>query len=477
LPAPRSQRRLAPLLLALVVLAVPASADAARGLELGFLDGVYAADPAERDAWLDRSAAVSADIVRLDVGWPAQKTPTRPAGFDARDPADPHYDFARADAAIVAATARGMQVLASFTGAPHWADGPGRPADVTPGTWKPSYRALEEYGAALGRRYSGTFPDPARPGQFLPKVRAFQVWNEPNLGKYLNPQWSGRRSTAPALYRRMLTAFYRGVRSVNASALVVTAGTGPFGDPRPGGRRIMPARFWRDVLCLRRTSTGRLASRASCASPASFDVLAHHPYSVGAPRRTALNADDVSIPDIGKLTRLLRYAERKGSARPDKRHPVWVTETSYDSSPPDPDGVEEATHARYLAEAFYLLSRQGVDVITWFQVRDRAPIPSFDTTNQSGVFFRDGRPKLAAAAFRFPFVTERTHSGKLRAWGRSPMAGRLTIERLHGNTWKPVKTLNVRRNDTFLTAVPRAATPDRLRARVATEISLSWTQR
>ena len=476
MPAPLSRRQLAAWLIALVGLAVPASADAARSLELGFLDRVYTADPAERDAWLDRSAAVSADIVRLDIGWPAQKTPTRPGGFDARDPADPHYDFARADAAIVAATARGVQVLASFTGAPPWADGRDRPAGVTPGTWKPSAQALEEYGAALGRRYSGTFPDPARPGRLLPKVRAFQVWNEPNLDKYLNPQWNGRRTAAPALYRRMLTAFYRGARSVDSSALVVTAGTGPFGDPRPGGNRIMPARFWRDVLCLRRTSQGRLATTSPCPSPARFDVLAHHPYSVGRPSRKALNADDVSIPDIGKLTSLLRYAEKTGRAGPRTRHPMWVTETSYDSSPPDPNGVEEAMHARFLAEAFYLLSRQGVDVITWFQIRDQAPVPSFAATNQSGVFFRDGRPKLAAAAFRFPFVTERAHGGKLRAWGRSPVDGQLTIERLRGSIWRPVRSLNVRRNGTFLALVPGSGTPDRLRARVDTETSLSWTQ-
>jgi hypothetical protein len=474
--APRSRRRLAALLLALVVLAMPASADAARGLQLGFLDGVYTADPAERDPWLDRSAAVGADIVRLDIGWPVQNTPTRPDGFDARDPADPHYDFARADAAIVAATARGMQVLASFTRAPQWADGAGRPADVTPGTWKPSSQALEDYGAALGRRYSGTFPDPARPGRLLPRVRAFQAWNEPNLSKYLNPQWNGRRTASPALYRGMITAFYRGVRSVNSSALVVTAGTGPFGDPQPGGHRIMPARFWRDVLCLRRTSTGRLATASPCPDPARFDVLAHHPYSVGPPRHKALNADDVSIPDIGKLTSLLRYAERTGRALPAGRHPMWVTETAYDSSPPDPDGVPEATHARYLAEAFYLLSREGVDVITWFQVRDQAPVPSFAATNQSGVFFRDGRPKLAAAAFRFPFVTERVPGGRLRAWGRSPVAGQLTIERLRGGTWTPVRTLSVRRNGTFLALVPGAKAPDRLRATVATETSLPWTQ-
>jgi len=335
--------------------------------------------------------------------------------------------------------------------------------------------ALEDYGAALARRYSGSFPDPARPGQTLPQVKAFQVWNEPNLNVYLNPQWKGRRAYSPDLYRRMLTAFYRGVKSVISAPLVITAGTAPFGDPRPGGNRIMPARFVREMLCLRRSS-GRLRT-SSCPQPARFDVLSHHPYSVGRPTRKALNPDDVSIPDIGKLTRLLRFAERKRRALPRKRHRMWVTEASYDSSPPDPDGVPQTTHARWLAETFYLLWRQRVDTITWFQVRDQAPVPSFAATNQSGVYFRDGRPKLAAAAFRFPFVTERAGRSGLRAWGRSPLAGRVTIERLRGGSWRTVRSVQVARNGTFLVRLPRVATPDRLRARVGGETSLTWTQR
>ena len=193
----------------------------------------------------------------------------------------------------------------------------GRPS-VTPGTWKPSPQALEDYGAALARRYSGTFPDPARPGQTLPKVKAFQVWNEPNLAKYLNPQWIGARAASPKVYRGMLNGFYRGVKSVSSTALVVTAGTAPFGDPQAGGQRVQPARFWRELLCLR-LNRGRLRGVA-CPTPARFDVLAHHPYSVGQPRRKALNADDVSIPDLAKLTRPLRAAERLGRALPRKRH-------------------------------------------------------------------------------------------------------------------------------------------------------------
>src|SRR6516162_4146060 len=115
------------------------------------------------------------------------------------------------------------------------------PADTTPGTCRPDTNALSDYGLALGTRYSGHFPDPAAPGRTLPQVAAFQVWNEPNLPDYLAPQWAGNATVAPALYRQMLNAFYAGLKSVDPSALVLTAGTAPFGDPEPGGR-IMPVR-------------------------------------------------------------------------------------------------------------------------------------------------------------------------------------------------------------------------------------------
>jgi hypothetical protein len=273
----------------------------------------------------------------------------------------------------------------------------------------------------------------------------------------------------------MLTAFYRGVKSVNAGALVVTAGTAPFGDPQAGGNRVMPARFVREMLCLRR-KLGRLRT-SRCPAPARFDVLSHHPYSLGRPRRKALNTDDVSIPDLHKLTRLLRFAERKRRALPRQRHRLWVTETSYDSSPPDSDGVPVATQARWLQEAFYLLWRQGVDTITWFRVVDQAPVPSFAATNQSGVFFRDSTAKPAALAFRFPLVAERTSKRRLRVWGRSPAAGTLTIERRRSGQWRAVRTLTVKRNGTFFVRIRHPSSPVRLRARVGGETSLTWSQR
>ena len=467
-------RRLIVLLLGSAALAMsfPGAAVAARGLAIGFLDGVYTADAPERGPWLARTVDVGADIVRMDVGWPVPDSATRPAGFDARDPAAPAYDFRRADAAIVDATARGLRVLAAFTGAPRWAEGPNRPAGAQRGSWMPDPAALADYGVALARRYSGAFPDPVRPGSVLPRVHAFQVWNEPNLDQYLAPQWVGGRTFAPGHYRSMLNAFYAGVKSVRPDALVVTAGTAPFGDPSLDGARIMPARFVRDLLCVRE-ATGGLRG-VSCPAPARFDVLAHHPYSVGEPRREALNADDVSIPDIAKLTRPLRTAERLGLALPRIAHRVWVTEVSYDSSPPDPDGVPTALQARYLQETFYLLWRQGVDTITWFQIRDQLPNPSYAATNQSGIFTAAGVAKPSRRAFRFPLVAERGARGYRRVWGRSPRAGSVRIERRTASGWRLVRTLRVRRHGTFLVQVP-ARGSSRLRARVGGEASAVWS--
>lgn len=445
---------------------------AAPPLRIGFFDDLYSGAPQERDTWLQRTVNAESDVVRINVGWVAPNTPRRPPGFDARNPADPAYNFANADASIKAASSRGLDVLALFVGAPRWAEGPDRPADAPPGTWRPDPAALRDYGVALARRYSGSFPDPAEPGRSLPAVRSFQVWNEPNLSIYLTPQWAGRRAVSPVHYRRMLSAFYGGVKSVRRDALVVTAGTAPFGDPDPGGRRIMPARFVRELLCLRR-GRGSL-QRASCPAPARFDVLAHHPYPIGAPSRRTLNSDDVSISGMYKLRDLLRAAERSGRALPrGKRHRLWATEVSYDSRPPDPDGVLITRHARWLQQSLSRLSRQGVDTIFWFRIRDAAPEPSFAATNQSGVYFRDGRPKPALQAFRFPFVAERARRGIIPVWGRSPAAGQVTIERRRGGRWQRILSVKAARHGIFQARVPRVGRGiQHLRARIGAERSL-----
>jgi hypothetical protein len=449
-------------------LGAPAPADA-RPLSLGFADQVFEADAPERGIWLDRAAETGAETVGLSAEW-RDIAPSPPA--DGTNPADPNYEFSSLDASVRDASARGLRVLISINRAPDWAEGAGRDSSAPSGTWKPDPAALAEFAGALATRYSGSF-DPDGPlGQPpLPAVRDWQVWGEPNLYTNLNPQWvekkGEQRPFAPGHYREMLNRAYDAIKAVDGSNLVVSAGTGPYGDPFKGGRRIAPALFWREVLCL----DGGLDR--SCGKKTKLDVLAHDPYSVGGPFRKARNDDDVSVPDMGKLKRILRAAQRQRTAEPRGGQQLWVTEISWDSNPPDPSGVPERKQANHLADAFYLLSKTGVEQILWFQIRDQAPEPSFGSTYQSGVFFRDGTPKLAAQAFHFPF-TAQTVKGRNRVevWGRAPVAGEVTIEREGDSGFEPAARFRTGASNVFHGTL-KATKRQTLRATVGGESSLA----
>jgi hypothetical protein len=131
-------------------------------------------------------------------------------------------------------------------------------------------------------------------------------------------------------------------------------------------------------------------------------------------------------------------------------------------------------HARWLAEALYVLWRQGADTVLWFQVRDQAPRPSYAATSQSGILRRDGRPKPARRAFSFPFVARRGRDGRVGAWTLAPAGGTLAIERRAGRGWQVLSSGTVARGQISLRriAVPHGA---RLRARVGDAVSLTAT--
>ena len=456
-------------LLVLILLALTATpAGAAGPLRLGFLDDELSGPPATAAPWLQRATDVGADVVRVSSGW-GSLAPMRPAR--PTDPDDPAYRWDDLDRAMRNAAGAGLTPLIALTGAPEWAQGPGRPASAQPGSWRPDAAAFGAFATALARRYDGSRPDPLRPGSTLPRARDFQPWNEPNLDVYLAPQWTrgrgGFANTGATLYRDLLNAFYLGIKAAQPQATVVSAGTAPFGDPQPGGRRTMPARFLRNVLCV--SATGR----RTCRHRVRFDAIAHHPYSVGAPTRSALNPDDVSIPDLARITGPVRDAVRLGRALPRGPKPLWITEVSYDSSPPDPGGVPAARHARWVQQAIALLARQGATVVTWYLIRDQAPEPSFGQTSQSGMFLRDGAAKPAATAFGFPLAVTRTRPATARVWIRAPAAGTIRIERRVAGRWILAETVRAERH-AVVERVVRRDGATALRARQAEATSLAW---
>jgi hypothetical protein len=179
------------------------------------------------------------------------------------------------------------------------------------------------------------------------------------------------------------------------------------------------------------------------------------------------------VPDLGKLKRILNKAVKTGRALPRRHKRLWVTEVSWDSRPPDPDGVPARQHARWLADSFYVLWRQGVDTITWFQIRDQARGSSWGETSQSGVYLRDGRPKPALQAFRFPFVVGATRRGRAGVWGKAPVAGVVRIERRRGGRWRPLSSARAGRSGIFRKRV-RVHRGTTVRAKSGGLTSMSW---
>jgi hypothetical protein len=114
--------------------------------------------------------------------------------------------------------------------------------------------------------------------------------------------------------------------------------------------------------------------------------------------------------------------------------------------------------------------------VIWWYIRDQSHAGGFAGTQQSGLYFREGRPKPAFHAFRFPFISGRVRDDRLFVWGKAPKQGRLVIERRSGAGWSPMTRLSAWRNGIFSTRLD-ARGKFKLRARQGSQTSLPWRAR
>ena len=429
--------------------ASPSGARASQPLRTAIMDPTTFEGPQAELAFA-RTKAAGASAVRLVLRW-SRVAPVEPDG-DARDPADPAYDWSSFDAQVEAAVGAGLDPIVCITHAPLWA------RDVAAGgagtTW-PKTGALADFAAAAALRYATL------------AVRTWQVWNEPNARSHLNPQYRGGRPATPGHYRAMVNAFAEAVHAVNPNNVVVAGALAPFGHLARDIQVVAPLRFMRAMLCVSR------AGAATCSARAQFDVWAQNPYTNGGPDRQASARDDVSIGDLPEVRRVLAQANRVRHVTARDPVELWVTEFSWDTQPPDPHGVAASLHARWIAEALYAMWQSGVTLVTWWRLRD----DPLTTPYQSGLYARRGtnldldHAKPSLAAFRFPFVARPTRHGVL-VWGRLPpgSAGRVEIERRVGRTWRPVVRIAPDRYGIFRAVLPTPASGS-VRARLPGVVS------
>jgi len=390
----------------------------------------------------ERTRGSGARYVRIPVFWGAVAPAERPAGWSPEDPSSPSYDWAVTDAAVTGALRAGLTPVLQVDGAPLWAQRCTSPPSLPTAICDPDPRALQAFATAAARRFDGSFGG-------LPRVRHWQALNEPNLSTYFFPQFetSGKALSA-GLYRDLVNAFYAGVKAVAGSNLVLAAGLGPIANPP---WTIGPMRFARELLCMRGRKRPR-PTPGNCEGGVHFDIFAIQPYTTGGPTHEG-HANDVQIGSLAKLQKLIRAAYEAGRIKGgSRRTPLWITEFSWDSKPPDPGGLPMRTLTRWTAEALHEAWLAGIDHFFWYSLRDDARDLErpYSQTLESGLYFRGAtlaqdRPKRVLAAFRFPFVAYPGRRG-LSFWGRTPnsKSGRVAIQVLEGKRWR--KALVTRAN-------------------------------
>jgi hypothetical protein len=414
----------------------------------------------------ERSRSAGARAVRLILNWHgvAPAGSERPPKFEPTNAGDPAYKWASFDSQVTLAVTYGLEPIVDIVSAPAWAEGPGPGPS---GTVRPSPAELAHFATAAAVRYGGGF-------EGLPRVRYWQVWNEPNLLFYLNPQHDGGRPVSPQWYRIMVNAFADAVHAVHRDNVVVAGGLAPFTSKI--GRRsewgVGPLAFMRAMLCMSK------ALKPTCRERAQFDIWSHHPYTSGGPARRAFLPDDVSLGDLPGMHRLLEAAVRSGHVISKQRVRFWVTEFSWDSNPPDPGGVPSQLLGRWVAEALYRMWNSGVSLVTWFTLRDQ---PFSQGPYQSGLYrwrgpkLENDRPKPALTAFRFPFVAFR-NGNRVFTWGRTPAGkpARVVVEQASRGEWKRLVQVRTDRYGIF-SRVVRTASAGRLRSRMGRDASLPFS--
>ena len=443
----------------------------ARSLDTAIYDPA-AFDNASRDTAFQHVADAGASLVRLSVSWSriAPEGFVKPDGFDARDPMDPAYRFEALDAQVVAARAAGLQPIVTIVNAPLWAE---RGNVGRQGIRNPDPAEAGEFAEALARRYSGSVPG-------LPRVRYWQLWNEPNLFLHFMPQFEtpfdkdvqpGTPAVSPVLYRKLARAMARAIRGVDASNKLIAGGLAPFGHADKNRHAVRPLRFMREFLCL--TDANR--PKPGC-KPVRFDIWSTHPYTEGGPFHSAASLGNVSLGDLPEMRGVLDAARRTGQVG---RHvQFWVTEFSWDTRPPDSGGVPIALHIRWVAEALYNMWTQHVRVVTWFKIRDDEITPHGPNwrndsvySYQSGLFARCGddcyQAKQSLRAFRFPFVAF-GQVGHVKVWGRTPYGKRARVvieQRRKRGGWRRLARLRTTRSGIFISRLRRHG-PGAVRARI-----------
>lgn len=303
--------------------------------------------PSRRAAVLDKLAATGTTWVRLDVSW-AMLQPDGPHLFDHG------YGVPRIEQVLDEIDARGMSTLMMLYWPPKWSSGTDKKNGVP--------RDAQEFANA-----AAWVAD-----EWRDKVQAIEVWNEPDLDRFLS-------NTSVTTYTALVKATYRSVKAVNRDMIVVA-----------GAPTYVNVDWYREFY--KRGGADH------------YDALGVHPYvgmADAAPHACDPHNKKYYPCHIDELVSLMRqYGDG------DKK--IWATEygwSAHDNSTygrsPDPwkRGVTRAQQAEYLlGMQEYLAKWPQVEASFWYTDVDTAVGDAQE--DNYGLLDRNLNPKPAYHALR-----------------------------------------------------------------------------
>ncbi len=275
-----------------ISLCTASTAAAARSEFFGIVQGQL------EDQDLQGMAAAGVRTARFELGWKSL------------EPSRDSYRWARSDTFIGRLASRGIRPLPFVWMTPPWvATTPARPPLDQPQdiqAWREFLRAaVARYGPGGSYWTTGYRQRYGANATPLP-IQSWQIWNEPNLKKFFDPDGSDQASAWK--YARLLRISHDAIKNTNPNARIVLAGNP--GYPPSGGLRA-----W-DFLDTLYDVPG---------IKSEFDVAALHPYSS-------------SVDGLRQQLQLFRAVMRKHG---DGGTPLWITELGWGSAPPDRFGINQ----------------------------------------------------------------------------------------------------------------------------------------
>ena len=363
---PLTRTRIFLILAAIAVLALPASANAARSHKKAIWGPASVNGRSQFPIYRD----LGAGIWENTISW-ASIAPTRPA--HPRNPDDPAYRWPpELGAAIADGRRSGIQTALTIFSSPRWASGH---SDHRWAPKKPSDFA--DFAFAASARY--------------PSVRHWMIWGEPTRTFNFMPlipekrdrPLTRRMKKGPHTYARVLDAAYGALKRRSRRNIVIGGNSFTTGD-------VSPLNWIRNL----RLPNGK---------PPRMDLYGHNPFGARRPR-LAGPAIGHGFADFNDLDVLARWVDR-WLARPrgKKRINFFLSEMFW---PTDHANHEFNFHvtrklaASWLTDALRITRRWSrIYTLGWLSLYDDAPTQAGDEVNRGLLTFR-GKKKPAYFAYK-----------------------------------------------------------------------------